>query len=77
MVWKKHIPNIKLLIVTKDLIELELILNQYSKEENAIIVKASANYKEVPAFLSIAKASMFFIKPSYSKTASSQGSYSY
>ena len=71
LVWKKHIPNIKLLFVTKDLIELDLILNQYSKVENSIIVKVSATYKEVPAYLSIAKASMFFIKPSYSKTASS------
>ena len=71
LVWKKHIPNIKLLFVTKDLIELDLILNQYSKVENSIIVKVSATYKEVPAFLSIAKASMFFIKLSYSKTASS------
>jgi glycosyltransferase involved in cell wall biosynthesis len=71
LVWKKHIPNIKLLIVTKDLIELDLILNQYSKAENSIIVKVSASYKEVPAYLSMAKASMFFIKPSYSKIASS------
>ena len=71
LVWKKHIPNIKLLFVTKDLIELDLILNQYSKVENSIIVKVSATYKEVPAYLSIAKASMFFIKPSYSKIASS------
>jgi glycosyltransferase involved in cell wall biosynthesis len=71
LVWKKHIPNIKLLIVTKDLIELDLILQQYSKEENSIITKVSASYKEVPAYLSVAKASMFFIKPSYSKIASS------
>lgn len=71
LVWKKYIPNIKLLIVTKDLIELDLILQQYSKEENSIITKVSASYKEVPAYLSMAKASMFFIKPSYSKIASS------
>jgi len=71
LVWKKYIPTIKLLIVTKDLMELDLILNQYSKEENSIIVKVSVTYKDVPSYLSIAKASMFFIKPSYSKIASS------
>ena len=71
MVWKKHIPNIKLLFVTKDLVELDLILNTYSKEEISIIKKVSASYKDVPAYLAMAKASMFFIKPSYSKIASS------
>ena len=71
LVWKKHIPNIKLLFVTKDLVELDLILNTYSKEEISIIKKVSASYKDVPAYLAMAKASMFFIKPSYSKIASS------
>ncbi len=69
--WKKQIPNIKLLVVTRDTSELEKIVGNYSIEDQALIVTASASYNEVPSYLAIAKAAMFFIKPSYSKIASS------
>ncbi len=69
--WKKQIPNIKLLIVTRDRIELDKILSKYSEEERSLVITASAAYNEVPSYLALAKAAMFFIKPSYSKIASS------
>lgn len=69
--WKQDIPDIKLLIVTKDTVELDKILASYSNEDRALIIKASASYKDVPSYLALAKAAMFFIKPSYSKIASS------
>lgn len=69
--WQKHIPNIKLLVLTKDTEELNNILSAYSDKQKSLIVSASASYKEMPSYLAIAKASMFFIKPAYSKIASS------
>lgn len=69
--WKELIPGIKLLILTRDKEELGRILKQYSKEELDIIISASASYKEIPGYLATAKASVFFIKPAYSKIASS------
>lgn len=69
--WQKQIPNIKLLVLTKDTDELNHILSLYSTEQKALVVSASASYNEMPAYLSMAKASMFFIKPAYSKIASS------
>lgn len=70
-VWKKFIPNLKLLIVTKDLNELQNILSQRSDAERAIVKSISVNYSDMPAYLSLAKASIFFIKPVHSKIASS------
>lgn len=69
--WKKHIPQIKLLILTKDQSQLKQILNEYSPEQRSIIVSKSASFQEVPLYLAKAQAAMFFIKPSYSKIASS------
>jgi glycosyltransferase involved in cell wall biosynthesis len=71
LVWRKHIPNLKLLIVTKDIEVLDVILSSYTDEQKSIIVKASASYTEIPSYLALAKAAIFFIKPSYSKIASS------
>lgn len=71
LVWKKFIPEIKLLILTNDKRELEKILSLYSEEEKQIVVSASASHNEVASYLALAKASLFFIKPSYSKIASS------
>ena len=69
--WKKQIPNIKLLILTKDTNELLKILEKYPADTKAMIVTTSAAYSDVPSYLALAKAAMFFIKPSYSKIASS------
>ncbi|MBL7931575.1 MAG: glycosyltransferase, partial [Bacteroidia bacterium] len=69
--WKEIIPEIKLIIVTKDREELEKILVGYSSEQLKTIISASASYKEIPSYLVAAKASIFFIKPAYSKIASS------
>jgi glycosyltransferase involved in cell wall biosynthesis len=71
LVWQQFIPNIKLLILTKDREELARVLTSYSLEQRMMIVSASSSYKDVSNYLSIAKAAMFFIKPSYSKIASS------
>lgn len=69
--WQKRLPNIKLLVLTKDTEELNHILSTYNAEQKALVVSASASYKEMPSYLAMAKASMFFIKPAYSKIASS------
>ena len=69
--WKKNIANIKLLVVTKDTAELDKILSTYSAENKSLVITVSASYKEVPSYLALAKAAIFFIKPSYSKIASS------
>ncbi len=71
LVWKKIIPNIKLIILTRDQDELNNILSKYSAEEKSIILSTSASYQQVTQFLSLAKAALFFIKPAYSKIASS------
>ncbi|MEI6020380.1 MAG: glycosyltransferase [Bacteroidota bacterium] len=71
LVWKKFIPNVKLLILTRDQNELNAILSQYSDQQKKSIVSTSASYQQVTQFLSLAKAALFFIKPAYSKIASS------
>ncbi|MBA3663526.1 MAG: glycosyltransferase [Bacteroidetes bacterium] len=69
--WAAIIPEIKLLIVTKDISEIERILTGYTTEQKQRIIYTSANYSQMPAVLSHAKASIFFIKPAFSKIASS------
>ncbi len=69
--WRKQIPTIKLLVLTKDVKELNTILENYPVDVRSLVVTASASYNLVPAYLAMAKAAMFFIKPSYSKIASS------
>ena len=69
--WKKHIPEIKLLILTKDNNELNKILDSCSPEQRRLVISKSASYSEVANYLSLAKAAIFFIKPAYSKIASS------
>ncbi len=71
LVWKKFIPNLKFLILTKDQYALSEILKTYSTEQQNTVVSASSPYTQVVNYLSIAKAALFFIKPSYSKIASS------
>lgn len=68
---KEFIPNIKLLILTKDKNELPPILASYSASENQIVFTESSSYKDVPSFLALAKAAIYFIKPVFSKIASS------
>lgn len=69
--WRTLIPTIKLLIVTRDIKELEEILLNYSSAEKKIISFQSASYNQMPSLLSKARASIFFIKPAFSKIASS------
>lgn len=71
LVWKKKIPELKLLILTRDTEALTEILKNYSKEQSELIHYEQASYAEVPAYLALAKAAIFFIKPAYSKIASS------
>lgn len=70
-IWKSIIPGIKLLILTKDREALNEILQKLPQEKTDIVISESATYQEVPAYLKSAKASVFFIKPAYSKIASS------
>ncbi len=69
--WKEFIPTIKLLILTKDTGELDKILSSCTPAQRALIITASSSHKEVANYLALAKAAIFFIKPSYSKIASS------
>jgi glycosyltransferase involved in cell wall biosynthesis len=71
LVWRSKIPDLKLVILTKDRIELELILADLDPEQQKIILVASASYQDVAKYLALAKAAIFFIKPAYSKIASS------
>jgi glycosyltransferase involved in cell wall biosynthesis len=71
LVWRSFIPTLKLLVLTKDLTELNKVLDQFSPEERSIILAMSSSYQDVPSYLAQAKAAIFFIKPSYSKIASS------
>lgn len=71
LVWKKHIPKLKLLILSNDQFSLEKIVQNYSPEEQEIILRASCSFQQVPSYLALARAAIFFIKPAYSKIASS------
>lgn len=69
--WKKRIPNIKLLVLTKDQKSLATLLENYNAEQKDTVLTHSCSYDEVASYLSVAKAAIFFIKPAYSKIASS------
>jgi glycosyltransferase involved in cell wall biosynthesis len=71
LVWQTLIPNIKLLIVTRDTEQLNKVLSLYSVAQRSVILSMSSSYEQMPAILSKAHAAIFFIKPSYSKKASS------
>jgi glycosyltransferase involved in cell wall biosynthesis len=58
---KKRIPNSKFLIVTTEKINL----TNYQYKDDVIIRESQR--EKVPLFISIANASIFFIKPSFSK----------
>lgn len=69
--WRKDHPTYKFLFVTKDSIQL---VYQYCKELNIAtdaILHTQANRHEVPTYLKLADLGIFFIKPAYSKKASS------
>jgi glycosyltransferase involved in cell wall biosynthesis len=70
LVWKKFIPNIKLLVLTKDQSELKTVLHNYSDEQKRIVVSRSSAYQDVPSYLALAQGAIYFIKPVYSKIAS-------
>lgn len=64
-------PDAKFLIVTQD---KKAIIDSYSKKlkiEEGKIIFASASREEVPLYVSLSTASIFFIKPVFSKQASS------
>ena len=70
-VAQNKIPNSKFLLITAD--NPLIVLNAAKRlniSENSIIVK-KADRKEVPYLIALSKFSMFFIKPAYSKKASS------
>ena len=69
--FKQFIPNIKLLIVTKDSDALKAVLSNYPADIENTVVSTSSSYQTIPYYLSLAKAAIFFIKPAYSKIASS------
>lgn len=64
------LPEAKFLIITKDRSIIEKLLSrEYSYLKKSVIV-TSGKREEMPTLLAIANASIFFIKPSYSKKAS-------
>lgn len=69
--FRKLIPSLKLLVLTKDLNEFKAILSSYKKDVSNYIFYQTANYKDIPSYLKMAHAAIFFIKPTYSKIASS------
>lgn len=71
LVWKNYIPNLKLLIVTKDLEALKGVMDNFSSDIANTVITSSSTYQNIPNYLNLAKAAIFFIKPSYSKIASS------
>jgi glycosyltransferase involved in cell wall biosynthesis len=62
---KKKIPQSKFLIVSQDKVDLD----SYADAKNVVVIKADRT--EVPSLIAIANAAIFFIKPSFSKKASS------
>lgn len=70
-IWKEQLPSLKFLILTRDTEPLNALLADYPETVRAWIICKSCSYQEMPSYLSLAKASVFFIKPSYSKIASS------
>lgn len=69
--WNKLNNKIKLLLLTKDVEAASEILSTYPPFVKSIVIIKSASYSEVPNYLSLARAAIFFIKPSFSKIASS------
>lgn len=70
-VAQEKIKSCKFLIVTADNPEIALnAAHKFSISEDAIIIK-KAERSEVPYLIALSKFSIFFIKPSYSKKASS------
>ncbi|MBL7916762.1 MAG: hypothetical protein JNM96_00095, partial [Bacteroidia bacterium] len=69
--WNKINKNIKLLILTKDTEDATQILNSWAQLFKSFIIIKSASYNQVPNYLAKASAAIFFIKPSFSKIASS------
>ncbi len=70
-ILKEEIPNAKFFIITRD--DKNIVLNSAEKagvSKDDLIIKP-ANRNEVPLFLSISNWSVFFIKPVFSKKASS------
>jgi glycosyltransferase involved in cell wall biosynthesis len=70
-VWHNQDKHFKLLIITRDIHAAGNLLSNLSESLSKSIQIISANHNEIPDYLSIAAASLFFIKNSFSKTASS------
>ena len=67
----KYKPNAKFLIITKDNQDSIFALAKKYKIDNKHLIIRSANREEVPLLLSLSNTSIFFIKPVFSKKASS------
>lgn len=70
-IWQQKIRNLKLLVITKDIEEATEIIGSFPETVKSAILVKSASFKEIPSYLSVAKAAIFFIKPAFSKIASS------
>lgn len=67
----QHIPTAKFLFITPDSKDLILKKATTKNIDTKNIIIRSAARKEVPLYMSISSVSLYFIKPSYSKKASS------
>lgn len=70
-VWHDQDKNFKLLIITRDISTVNHLLGTLPESYKKSIQTLSASHNTIPSYLSIATASLFFIKKSFSKTASS------
>jgi glycosyltransferase involved in cell wall biosynthesis len=70
-ILKIKVPNAKFLFVTMESEELILSKSRERNIDNSSIIIKSAERKEVPDYISQSDASIFFIKPVFSKKASS------
>jgi glycosyltransferase involved in cell wall biosynthesis len=69
-ILRKQVVNTKFLFLTKDLEILSESIRGRGYEENEIMI-TSASREEVPKYISLSSASIFFIIPTFSKKASS------
>lgn len=70
-VWHDQDKHFKLLIITRDRLAVNDLLSDLTETYLKAIQTISASHNLIPGYLSMATASLFFIKNTFSKTASS------
>lgn len=68
--WHSKMPQLQLLVLTRDQ-EAFAEVTRTKQIPEGLVILSSCSRDEMPAWLSMARAAIFFIKPAYSKLASS------